>query len=38
VPADEALVFGFDNDTKWQSAISKLGIDLPLLSTEAGHA
>lgn len=38
VPADNQLVFGLDNDEKWAGAISKLGIDLSLLSTEAGHA
>ena len=38
VPADHDLVFGLDNDTKWQRAIAKLGVDLSLLSTEAGHA
>jgi putative AlgH/UPF0301 family transcriptional regulator len=31
-------VFGFDNQTKWQRAIAKLGVDPSLLSTEAGHA
>ena len=38
VPADVELVFGLDNDTKWERAIAKIGIDLPLLSSEAGHA
>ena len=38
VPADLDLVFGLDNDTKWQRAIAKIGIDLSLLSSEAGHA
>jgi putative transcriptional regulator len=38
VPADLDLVFGFDNDSKWQRSIAKLGIDLSLLSSEAGHA
>ncbi len=38
VPADEQLVFGADNDAKWGNAITKLGIDLSLLSPEAGHA
>ncbi len=38
VPADHELVFGFDNQTKWQRAIAKLGVDPSLLSTEAGHA
>jgi putative transcriptional regulator len=38
VPADPDLVFAGDNDAKWERAINKLGIDLSLLSTEAGHA
>jgi putative transcriptional regulator len=38
VPADLDLVFGRDNDSKWQQAIAKIGIDLSLLSSEVGHA
>jgi putative transcriptional regulator len=38
VPADLELVFGRDNDSKWEQAIAKIGIDLSLLSSEAGHA
>lgn len=38
VPPDHELVFGLDNDTKWERAMAKIGIDLSLLSTEAGHA
>jgi putative transcriptional regulator len=38
VPADLDLVFGVDNETKWERAIAKIGIDLGLLSSEAGHA
>jgi len=38
VPADDQLIFGRDNEAKWEGAMTKLGIDLPLLSTEAGHA
>jgi putative transcriptional regulator len=38
VPADDHLVFGLDNNAKWEGALAKLGIDLSLLSTEAGHA
>ena len=38
VPADLDLVFGDDNDSKWARAIAKIGIDLSLLSSEAGHA
>jgi putative transcriptional regulator len=38
VPADADLVFSDDLDAKWQRAIAKLGIDLSMLSTDAGHA
>lgn len=38
VPPDSQLVFGLDNQAKWQQAMAKLGIDLSLLSNEAGHA
>ena len=38
VPADAALVFDNDFDAKWQRALAKLGIDLTMLSTEAGRA
>ena len=37
VDADETLVFDPDLDHKWDKAIEKLGIDLTLLSVEAGH-
>jgi putative transcriptional regulator len=38
VPADLDLVFGDENNAKWERAIAKIGIDLSLLSSEAGHA
>jgi len=38
VPADHELVFGHDNDHKWSQAAAKVGIDLSLLSSAAGHA
>src|SRR4029077_5054763 len=38
VPADFDLVFDSDFDAKWQRALTKLGIDLSMLSTDAGHA
>lgn len=38
VEADPELVFDDDLNAKWQHAIAKLGIDLSLLSEEAGHA
>jgi putative transcriptional regulator len=38
VPADLDLVFGNGNDTKWTRSLAKIGVDLTLLSSEAGHA
>jgi len=38
VAADDAIVFDRQNDTKWQRAIGRLGIDAAMLSSEAGHA
>jgi putative transcriptional regulator len=38
VAADDAIVFDADHDGKWQRALAKLGIDLSMLSTEAGRA
>jgi putative transcriptional regulator len=36
--ADSELIFGTDNDGKYSKALKKLGIDLGMLSSEAGHA
>jgi putative transcriptional regulator len=36
--ADADLVFGRDNETKYVKALKKIGIDLGMLSSEAGHA
>ena len=36
--ADSELIFGNDNDSKYAKALRKLGIDLGMLSSEAGHA
>jgi len=36
--ADSELVFGLDTDRKYDKALKKIGIDLGMLSTEAGHA
>ena len=36
--ADKELIFGTDTDAKYDKAIRKLGIDLGMLSSEAGHA
>ena len=38
VPADDAIIFDPDHDQKWQRAMAKLGVDLTMLSSEAGHA
>ncbi len=38
VPANSDLVFDADFEAKWQRALAKLGIDLTMLSTDAGHA
>jgi len=38
VPADEALIFDTDLDHKWERSIAKLGVDVSLLSGDAGHA
>jgi putative transcriptional regulator len=38
VQADEALVFDGELDTKWERAMTKLGVDSRMLSGVAGHA
>lgn len=38
VAADDTLVFDSDLDTKWERAIAKMGVDVSLLSGDAGHA
>ena len=37
-PADPDLIFGSDTDSKYERALKKIGIDLGMLSSEAGHA
>ncbi len=37
-PADPSLVFDTDIETKWQSAIAALGIDVTMLAGQSGHA
>ncbi len=37
-PADADLVFGCDTGDKYQRALSKIGIDIGMLSGAAGHA
>jgi putative transcriptional regulator len=36
--ADPDLIFGRDTDMKYERALRKIGIDLGMLSSEAGHA
>ncbi len=38
VPADEALVFASEHDSKWRRALASLHIDPLALSSFAGHA
>ena len=38
VAADDTLVFGSDPDTIWKGALAKMGIDVSMLSGDAGHA
>ena len=37
-PADPELIFGEDTEGKYAKALRKIGIDLGMLSSEAGHA
>lgn len=37
-PADLDILFDADLDTKWERALSKVGVDVSFLSTDAGHA
>ena len=37
-PADPDLIFGADVEEKYQRALDKIGIDLAMLSNDAGHA
>jgi len=37
-PADEEIIFRLPADARWQAAANLLGVDLNLLSGEAGHA
>ena len=38
VSADKELIFDTDLESKWTRAIAKIGVDLGMLSGEAGHA
>jgi putative transcriptional regulator len=37
-PADRELIFGTDADVKYTLALKKIGIEVGMLSSEAGHA
>jgi putative transcriptional regulator len=37
-PVDQEIVFDPNQETKWQRAIQKIGIDFAMLSADAGHA
>jgi putative transcriptional regulator len=37
-PADSELIFGNDTGSKYDRALRKIGIDVGMLSSEAGHA
>lgn len=37
-PSDPRLLFDHDLESKWERAIAKLGVNLSMLSAEAGHA
>ena len=37
-PADEQIIFNIPTEKRWQAAANLLGIDLQLLSSDAGHA
>lgn len=37
-PADDAILFELPSEQRWQAAADKLGIDMNLLSSTAGHA
>jgi putative transcriptional regulator len=38
VAADDDIIFDSDDDGKWRRALGKLGIELSMLSSDAGHA
>ncbi|MCB1513500.1 MAG: YqgE/AlgH family protein, partial [Hyphomicrobiaceae bacterium] len=37
-PADPDIIFGVDNDAKYDRALAKMGIDPSHLVSDAGHA
>ncbi len=38
MPADTDLIFDEELESKWTRAIAKIGVNLGMLSGEAGHA
>ena len=38
VPADDTLIFATEPKSIWQGALAKMGIDVSMLSGDAGHA
>lgn len=38
VAADDSLIFGSEPESIWQGALAKMGIDVSMLSGDAGHA
>src|SRR6266446_5373601 len=38
VAADSGIIFSGEDDAKWGRALAKLGVDLTMLSSDAGHA
>ncbi len=37
-PADQSILFELPPDQRWEAAARLLGVDVNLLSSEAGHA
>ncbi|MDH3343023.1 MAG: YqgE/AlgH family protein, partial [Gammaproteobacteria bacterium] len=37
-PAEEQIIFDIPAEKRWQAAADLLGVDLQLLSSDAGHA
>lgn len=37
-PSDSAILFTLPSESRWQAAARLLGVDVRLLSTDAGHA
>jgi len=38
VSADSDILFAAEHDEKWHRALAKIGVDLSMLSSDAGHA